>query len=449
MRQQLTAILALALSVPAFRTAHARRNAESPVGKPMVTAGSGTRDALSARKPRKRRRRRPRRKSKAGRLIVGGLKEFKAQRYSAAINRFEKATRTDSTSANAFFHLGNAYYHRAFSGGAPENADKDDARNAVDAYETALAIDERLTSVKDPFLLYHGLAQSYDALGRYPDALKAIRSATKASRRNPMPHLYGARIRYKMRDFEMSQKNFYYSVRRARRVRAYPALAQLIKTDPMFSSLLTIPQNKLILEVYDALHNGTLTEEEAKERIRGYRPYRDALSNLPTRKPGSFRTPDSDPRDPEVVRRIEEAHLAFNHERYRQAISAYQDALSVDSQKGTLDLVQKSLILERIGASYLNLGLAGEAVRVLRHAVRTMPNNSAAHYQLALAYSVNGELGNALSSLNRALDNATTLPQLRKTLLLARTDSEFEPLKELTRYREIIKSHSRKLVAMR
>ena len=230
----------------------------------------------------------------------------------------------------------------------------------------------------------------------------------------------------------------------------YPQLAKMVKENAMFQDLLTLPQNKLIIDVYDSVQDGTLTEAEAKERIRGFTPYRDALIDMPSRSPRfSKPTERADPRDPEVRKFVEEADRAFEHGRYRQAVSAYQDALGADARRGSLDEVNKSRVLEKIGESYRKMGLASEAVRVLRHAVSTMPNNSGAHYQLALCYAMEGELGNSLSALNKALDTASTVPQMRQTLLLARTDAELEGLRDLPKYQEIIKSHSVKFSAMR
>ncbi len=382
--------------------------------------------------------------ARSSRMIDLGLKHLRARQHPAAIVAFDKAARIDPDSANAFFHLGNAYYERAFTESNAAKADKNFVESAIDAYETALAIDPALGLIDDPFLLYHGLSQCYEAQGRLKDALGTIKEATRVSRKNPMPYLYGARLRFKMQDYDKSSANLYYSVRRARRAGKYTALARLIKSNPLFSGLLTVPQNKLILDAYDAVESGTMTEGEAKERIRGFSPYRDALTNLPTRSP--FAVAAAAPRkDAEVLKLITQGHRAYNHQSYRQAIRSYRDAMAADAEKGTLDAMQKSLLRERIGASYRQLGLVGEAIRVFKLAIEELPENTSAHYQLALSYSVSGQLGRAMTSLNRALDTAHGLAQLRKTLLTARTDMEFSPLRDLARYKDILKSHSKKL----
>ena len=384
--------------------------------------------------------------SKAEELIDTGLKRFNAKDISGAIEAFERASQANSKSANAFFHLANAYYHRAFTGSDAAHADKDDVRNAIDAYETASAIDPALGLVDDPFLLYHGLSQCYEAAGNLPQALLAVRKATQLARKNPMPYLYGARIRYKLKDLEKSAENLVFSVRRARRINKYPALAKMVKENPLFSGLLESPRNKLILEVYDAVHAGTLTEKEAQERIAGFQPYRDALTNSAMKTPRTAETPREDDK---VSKLVSDGHRAYDTAHYRDAVEAYRAALEEDSEKGTLNGVEKSLILERVGSSYRHLGLVDEAVKVFQLAISEMPHNTAAHYQLSLSYSVNGELGKAMTSLNQALDSAHSMTMLRKTLLMAKTDPEFEPIRELPRFSEILKSHSNKLSARR
>ena len=381
-------------------------------------------------------------KAKAGRLLVEGMKQLEAQQLSTAIALFDKATRVDSNSANAFFRLGDAYYRRAFQKGTPESADKDDVHNAIEAYETALGLDPELETIKDPFLLYHGLAQCDEALGRYQDALETIKKAGLLAPQNPMPYLYGAKLRYKMREFEKSSENLLYSVRRARKIKAYPALAKLVRTDPLFVNLLDVPRNRAIFDAYDAVQTGTLSEAEAQGRIDGKTDYRDSLT--PARQNVATRPGAAPLRDPVVLKKLDMGNAAFNQQHYRESILEFQSALNEDSRRGTLDPAQRSMIYERIGTCYRGMGLTSEAIRVLTHAVEQQPDNAGAYYQLALSYSANGELNNALAALNQSLSAAQTQPELRKIMLQARTDMEFTPVRDLPKFREILSSHSPK-----
>ncbi|MFH1724703.1 MAG: tetratricopeptide repeat protein [Elusimicrobiota bacterium] len=376
----------------------------------------------------------------AERLVERGVREMNSEEYAGAIKLFERAIRADAGSVEAFFQLGYAHYQRAFLRGSAEKADKEDARRAVEAFETALALEPRLGSLEEPFLLYHSLAQCHEALGRYKPALNAIGKAARASPRNPMPHLYAARLRHKMKNPDMASANLRVSVRRARRVDAYPHLARLIRSDSLFSGLLEIPQNEVILDAYEAVEAGALTEDEAEERIRGFDSLRDSIRDVPTETISEAL--DAPLKDPRVVERLEAADSAYRSQRYREAIDYYDAALMADERKGTLDGRAKARIYERIAASYRHVGLAGEAIDVLEDALTKLPASSSAYYELALCHSLDGRLSDALSYLEKSLKNAYTREQLRKTLLLARTDDEFEPLWDLPRFQQILTSYS-------
>ncbi len=406
------------------------------------------RQAAPKPKHRKTRSRKSSSRVKAGRTVVAGIQAMKEGNHSKAVVIFERAVKQDSRWSNAHFHLGNAYYHKAFAQGSPERADKDDASLAIDALETAIALDPKMQSIRQPHKLHHALGQCYEAIGRHDEALAAIKQAALTSPRNPMPFLYGARLRHKMRDYVMSTKNFYSSVMRAQRIRSYPQLSKLVRSSGLFVPLLSIPQNRLILDAMDAVSEGTLTLGEAKERIRtGDRSdMRDALADQPSASvqlPQVVRRPETR-QDPDVLKAVELGHLAFNVRRYRESIKHYQAAFDLDHQRGTMDAVQKSLLLERIGASYRSLGLANESIRVLEEAVQTMPENSTAYYQLALAHASTGKSAEAMSFLKRSLETARSMAEMRKTLLLAKTDTEFESLYEKPRFAEIVKAFERK-----
>lgn len=429
--------------------------AASPAGEPMHTPPDMAAAAPepSPQKSAKKARRGPSpRALKAARVLAEGRQAERAQQYSRAITAYERATRLDPSSADAFFHLGNAYFGRAYQRGASEKADKDDAQGGVDAYQTAMALDPGLKSIRDPFLLYHGLSQCLEATGAYEKALDALKLASKANPNNPMPHLYGARVRFRMRDHERASANLYWSVKRAVKLNMFPQLARMLRQDPVFAGLMSLPQSKVILDSYDAVYRGAITEDQAKDRIRSYadrEDLRDAVRDVPTSRSSRPSSLDAPVVDPVVLQRIDDAHRAFEAGNFQQAVNDYQSALTADGPKGTMDAVLKSMVLERLGSSYRQMGLAGEGVRVLVRAVEALPENSAAHYEMALCLAAGGRPGEALSSLNRSLDTAGTLAQLRKTLILSKTDPELASVRDIPRYRLIVESHERKMTARR
>ncbi|TPW18911.1 MAG: hypothetical protein FD126_3213, partial [Elusimicrobia bacterium] len=431
--------------------------AAAPAGEPIPTPhdmepppASAPAPAAAPKKAGRKAAGRSPKSLKAARTLAEGRAAERAQQFSRAVALYEKATKQDPSSADAFFHLGNAYFGRAFQ--RADRADRDDAQAAVDAYETALGIDPTLKSIRDPFLLYHGLSQSYETVGAYQKALGALKMASKNNPNNPMPHLYGARVRMKMGDTERASANLYWSVKRARALNMFPQLARMLREDAVFAGLMGIPQSKVILDSYDAVYRGAITEDQAKERIRNAAEMgdmRDAVRDVPnsrTSRPGSMDAPVT---DPVVLQRIDDGHRAFEAGNYQQAVTDYQSALTADGPKGTMDAVLRSMTLERLGSSYRHMGLAGEGVRALTRAIETLPENSAAHYELALCLAAGGRPGEALSALNRALDTAGTLAQLRKTLILSKTDPELASVRDIPRYRLIVESHERKMTARR
>lgn len=372
---------------------------------------------------------------RAAKLIEEGVRNYRAHQYSQAVSSLEKATRMDPSSAEAFLQLGNAYYHRAFQNGLPEKADRDDSQNAVDAYQTALA----LGATGDLYPVYHALAQCQDALGRYAESLASLKQAAKSNPKNPLPFLYAARLRQRQGETEMSAKNFRQGVDRAHRLGMYPAFSRLVRSDPMFSSLLADPRNRALIE------ESPSPEEPVRLAalpVKETKTYRDSLkdSAIPT-----FRPKPTDPRDPGIFAEMDRAYADFENQNHAGAIARYREVLETDARQGVLDAVQRSLVLERIGTSYRLMGLTEEAAGSLEKSVAEMPQNASAHYQLALVYSMEGRVGDALTSLNRSLDNAASAPDLRKTLLLAKTDPELDSVRDNPRYREILKSHATSL----
>ena len=60
-----------------------------------------------------------------------------------------------------------------------------------------------------------------------------------------------------------------------------------------------------------------------------------------------------------------------------------------------------------------------------------MPNDAASHYQLAMAYSVSGRYGEALRAIDGTFASAPSQAELRKFMILAKSDSELEPVRDM------------------
>lgn len=110
-----------------------------------------------------------------------------------------------------------------------------------------------------------------------------------------------------------------------------------------------------------------------------------------------------------------------------------------------LDTTQRSVLFSNIGLAYEKMGLNERALQSYQYAVQEFPRNASAHYHLARAYALAGDLENAYVSLKSALLNAKNTRELRRILLLARTDFELEPLRASTEAVKLLNRYSNRL----
>ncbi|OGR60790.1 MAG: hypothetical protein A2X36_03650 [Elusimicrobia bacterium GWA2_69_24] len=371
-----------------------------------------------------------------------------ARDYSSVIRCNESRIAENPRDAAAFSRLGEAYYYRAFQRGTPEQGDLTDAEGAVDAYETALQLDPKFKVLQNPSLLYHGLAQCYDSLGRRDQALEAFQEAARLAPRNPMPLLYRARLYCKRNDRKLCIDSFQSGVRRARRFRVYPKLALLARTDPRFQGIMEVPQNQVILDSYDAVQRGLLSDAEARDRIQNADILRDAVhaalvgNRIQLPRPPAAVRPEAPTLDRQVVGFIDAGHIAFHSGAFRDAVDSYQAALSADEEKGALDPARKALLFERIGASYRRLGLVELALPALERTVPGAPQTPSGLYELALCHALKGDVDAALGALASALEKAPNSVSLGRLLKAARSDRELSRVRKSEEFDRILAVHS-------
>jgi len=362
-------------------------------------------------------------------LISQGLREEQRRDYSAAIASFQKAIRTNARSAEAYSQLGNAYYLRSLKP-TPGASVSSDANDAVFAYTIAIRLDPRLRTVSDPYGLYHGLAMCNGLLGRDGQAAEAMKLAMKASHGNPMPALYAASFYQRLHDNPNAAANFDISLQRAKKLRAYPALSKLIRSDPRFKELLQIPVNGRLLDAYDQMEGAVLAKADVASDLKN-EPLRDAPNGGGAPQALGRKEGDS------IRSKVEEGDEDLKFQRFRDAILAYREAMRQDKARGVLSASEKAVVLQRAGAGYRQLGHFPEAIKILGASIAIQPSGEA-YYQAALAYAAAGDAPNALAFLNRALGAARTSQQLREMLLMARTDSEFDSLRNLPAFKKIV-----------
>lgn len=380
------------------------------------------------------------RTERAAAFVRLGRRMAEERRYPEAVAQFEHAMHLDPDSAEAAFRLGDAHYRRAYDNGAAE-PDREAAESALNAYQTALSLDGALGSVSDPYQLHLGMSLCLDALGRSEEAIERLKAAARLAPRNPMPQLYAARLRWRMGIFDLSAANLRAGVQRARRRNQYPALAKLVRTHPMFSAMLGAPENRAVLEAYDSVDRGLLSEAEAKERLDDGRALRDALSAAAPRRTRPAAFDEEEAAGLEALKILEKANSEFLKGIHAAAIESYARALQADKSSGRLDAGLRSLAHERIGISARHLGDDEKALAHLREAVEESPGNASARFQLALLHSAVGERAEALVELEKALSGARSDSEKRRLALAARAEPDLEPLHQTERYRQILRAH--------
>lgn len=360
-----------------------------------------------------------------------GLDNLEHREYGAAIASFQKAAKLRSDAAS-YFLLGYAHYQRGFISGAPETADKQDAMETINAYMMALAIDPTLSQLSAPHKLWHSLAMSYEAVGSYEKAVDAYARAIKADPSNPMLPLYHARLSHKMGELDKSAVSFKSAMSKAREQGQARAVVSLVKSSPLFTFML---ENPAVASQIGAPQQRAVPIVEEGELVA----MRDAVRGT---TPAERRRPQIREQDRAVTDALARANDEFKYRRYRAAIEAYQDAMTNNSNSGTLAPSQVAFVYERVGTCYNKLGLSAEAIRFLRKAVQDQPMNAPAHYQLALAYSVSGHYQDSVKALKEAFKTAPSNGELKKLMLLAKTDSELEPVRDLPAFQGMIAEYS-------
>ena len=143
-------------------------------------------------------------------------------------------------------------------------------------------------------------------------------------------------------------------------------------------------------------------------------------------------------KDGPLMSRLAVANQELKSRRFHQALSSYTEVIMLNQESGVLSRDQLAVIHGRMGAAYNGLGLADDAIVLLRRSIRDLPYNAAAHYQLALAYSVSGRFNKSLEALGEALKTAPSISDRRRYKLLAKSDSELAPVRDLPGFKKML-----------
>jgi tetratricopeptide (TPR) repeat protein len=370
--------------------------------------------------------------AEAQRWMSQGLGNLERGETSAAVAAFNKAARKQGT-VSSYFLLGWAHYQRGFKMGSVEAADRDDAQSAIDAYAMALALDPSLKDLPDASRLYFSLGLCYEAVQSYDKALDAYKMALRAAPNKALIAMHAARLRLKMGDAAKAVQNAELAMDKAARAGQSKAMRSAVTRDPAFAPLIANAATRRAIGVAEPSEDGTMVADLARgEELR------DAIRDTAPK-------PAAPAQDPAVLEKIAEGNVEFKFRRYQTAISSYHEALAMDQERMTLSTAQTSGLYEKIGTAYNKLGQSDVAVRALQKSLQQNPMNPTAHYQIALAYAVAGKTGAALKAVRESFAAAGSPLDLRRFVMLAKTDSELEAVRDLPGFRDAVREYSSRI----
>lgn len=367
--------------------------------------------------------------AEATRLMSAGLANLENGETSAAISTFNKAVRKEGT-VSTYFLLGWAHYQRGFMKGSTESADRDDAQSAIDAYAMALSLDSSLKELPDASRLYFSMALCYEAVQSYDKALDAYKMAFRAAPTKALIPMNAARLRLKMGDTAKAVANIDIAMAKAMKSGQGKTLRDAVRRDPAFAPLIANASSRKALGIGSS-EDG---EAVADLGIRG-EEMRDAVRDTAPK-------PVAPAQDAEVLEKIAAGNIEFKFRRYISAVSAYNEALSLDQERMTLGAPQTAQIYEKIGTAYNKLGQSEVAIRSLQKALQQNPMNPSAHYQIALAYAMSGKTAVALNALGESFKSCAGPNDLRRFVMQAKTDTELEAVRDLPAFRSTVAQYS-------
>lgn len=363
------------------------------------------------------------------RLMSAGLANLENGETSAAISTFNKAVRKEGT-VSTYFLLGWAHYQRGFKLGSTEAADRDDAQSAIDAYAMALSLDSSLKELPDASRLYFSMALCYEAVQSYDKALDAYKMAFRAAPTKALIPMNAARLRLKMGDTAKAVTNIDLAMSKAMKNGQGKTLRDAVRRDPAFAPLIANAASRKALGIGSS-EDGTIVagldvrDEDMRDAVRDTAP-----------------KPVAPAQDAEVLEKIAEGNIEFKFRRYISAVSAYNEALSLDQERMTLGAPQTASVYEKIGMAYNKLGQSEVAIRSLQKSLQQNPMNPSAHYQIALAYAMSGKTSVALHALGESFKACAGPSDLRRFVMQAKTDTELEAVRDLPAFRSAVAQYA-------
>jgi tetratricopeptide (TPR) repeat protein len=270
------------------------------------------------------------------------------------------------------------------------------------------------------------MALCYEAAGSYDKALDGYKLALKNAPHKALIPLHAARLRLKMGDAAAAMSNVELALAKAMKSGQARALRDAARRDPVFAPLMADAAARKALGI-GAGEDGVMTAdlgargEELRDSVRAAAP-----------------APVAPAQDPAMLERLAQGNIEFKFRRYASAIAAYLDALAIDQERMALGAPQTARIYEQIGAAYNKLGQSEPAALFLQKALGQNPMNPSARYQIALAYATSGKTLAAMNALDESFKSCSDPKDLRRFVMLAKTDVELEAVRDLPAFRSAV-----------
>src|SRR6185312_4254759 len=322
-----------------------------------------------------------------------------------------------------------AHYQRGFKQGSVETADRDDAQSAIDAYGMAITMDPQLKELPDASRLYFSLALCQEAVDANDKALESYKQALRLAPNKALIPLHAARLRLKMHDTDKAMSNLNMAMDKARKDGHEVALIKAVQNDPAFAPILANASMRRMLGVSAPAARAGSDMIASNADFSG-EEMRDSVRDTPSHVAAPAQ-------DPAVLDKIASGNLEYKFRRYQNAVAAYNEALSTNSERLTLSASQIGDVYEKIGTSYNKIGQADQAVRSLQKSLQQNPMNAGAHYQIALAYAMDGKTAASLHALKECFISAAAPAELRRLVLLSKTDVELEAVRDLPGFTQL------------
>ncbi|UPT72813.1 MAG: tetratricopeptide repeat protein [Elusimicrobiota bacterium] len=267
-------------------------------------------------------------------------------------------------------------------------------------------------------------------MNSYDRALDAYKMAFRAAPDKPLIPMNAARLRLKMGDAAKAVSNIDLAMEKAMKNGQGEEVRKAVRRDPAFAPLIADNNTRKALGIGSAEDGEMVADlgargEELRDAVRDTAP-----------------KPVAPAQDPAVLEKIAQGNVEFKFRRYLSAVQAYNEALAIDQERMTLGAPQTSQVYEKIGMAYNKLGSSDVAIRSLQKSLQQNPMNPSAHYQIAIAYAMSGKTAVALNALGEAFKSCAGPNDIRRFVMQAKTDVEFEAVRDLPGFRSTIAQYS-------